>query len=142
MGTLVRLVFVCSCLISLNGIAAIYTWLDEDGNRHFSDQPRSEEARKLREEEVEVHNIDSGYPPGILPNPDREAQEREQSRRDADVAERRQRYCEWAQKRLKKLKGPVIFRDEDGNVVYKSERERAQMEREFRATMAERCPVE
>lgn len=139
MTSLLRLVVLVSCLVSLNAVAEIYSWIDEDGNKHFGDEPPAEDARDVREEKYEPHNIDSGYPPGIVVNPNTEAEEREQSERDARVAARKREDCQKARKKLRTLSRPVIFKDDDGNQVYVSEKERAEMERNFRAKVEKHC---
>lgn len=134
-----RLVVLVSCLVSLNAIADVYSWTDEDGNKHFSDEPPAKGARDVRKEKFEPHNIDSGYPPGIVVNPNTDAEEREQSEREAKAAARKREDCQKARKQLRVLSRPVIFKDEDGNQVYVSEKERAEMERELRAKIEKHC---
>lgn len=139
MSSLLRLVIFFSCLVSLNTIAEIYSWVDEDGNKQYSDEPPTDEAREVRKEEFEPENIDRGYPPGLVVQPTTEKEQREQSQQEAALAARKREDCQKARKKLRTLSGRVIFKDDDGNDVYVSEKERAEMERELRAKIEKHC---
>ncbi|MBD3646772.1 MAG: DUF4124 domain-containing protein [Pseudomonadales bacterium] len=126
-------------LVSMSAMGQIYSWIDEDGNRHFSDEPPAEEARQVREENIELHNIDRGYPPGVVVDPEREVRKREKVQQQVADAQKKREVCAEAKRRLKILSGRVIFTDEQGNDIPVSEKERAEMARKFRAQVAEYC---
>lgn len=126
-------------MISLQATAEIYSWVDEDGNTHFSDEPPRSDASQVREEKVELHNIDQGYPPGIVVDPERKSREREKAQQQAAVSAQKRDDCEEARRELGILSGRVIFRDENGNEVQVTEKERAAMAQKFRKQVEEYC---
>lgn len=136
-----RYVLLCVLfsLIPLQATAEIYSWIDEDGNTHFSDEPPRGDASQVREEEVELHNIDQGYPPGIVVDPERESRQREKARQQAAATAQKRNDCQKARRELGILSGRVIFKDESGNEVQVTEKERAAMAKEFRKQIGEYC---
>ncbi len=123
--------------------AEIYKWTDAEGRVHFGDRP----VDKKQGAAVEVRD----YKPGtdesvreVYQRNDRlrEAASRKQSSEPDEQAleqKRRKGACDEAKRRLKNVSGPVIFRDDDGNVVHKTERERAEHQREVEAWIRENC---
>lgn len=125
--------------LPLAGNSAVYSWVDENGNKHFSDEPPPDDARQSREEDIRIINVDEGYPPGIVHDPDRAARQQEQAKQQAATDAERREACQRARREMATLSGRVIFRDEDDNEVYVSEKERAAMARKYRASIEEHC---
>lgn len=128
---------------SLAAHAEIYKWTDAEGRVHFGDRP----VDKKQGTAVEVRD----YKPGtdesvreVYQRNDRlrEAASRQQAGEPDEEALRQKRQkgaCDEAKRRLKSVSGRVIFRDDDGNVVHKTERERAEHQREVEAWIRENC---
>ena len=134
------LTFMFLLMLSLSATAEVYTWIDENGERHFSDQPPADQnisAEVTRE--IELQNIDAGYPAGIVVNPTRKRRKQEKAQQKAAAAEKMNIECARARADLATLSSPVIFRDETGQQVRVSEKDRAKMENSLRMLIKEHC---
>ncbi len=139
-GFVVAFFFFVMMTLSLSVTAEIYTWVDENGKTHFSDQPPAD--RNINTEvkkEIELHNIDAGYPAGIVVDPDRKRHNKEIAVQKAAVAKRTNKACSKAKTDLRMLSGRVAFRDERGNEVRVSEKDRVKMEKSLREAIRKRC---
>jgi len=117
--------------------AEIYTWVDASGKKHFSDKP-PEEASDVDREEIELHNIDFGYPPGIVAGPARGEGEASRMRTSAG-AQQADEACRKARADLRILAGSVVFTNEDGVEIKVSEHDRQAMEKELRSAIQKEC---
>lgn len=109
----------------------MYRWVDEYGKVHFSDKkPPAVQAENISDQ-VKQQNID--YSSGsaakqleryerIQSARDTEQQQRSSQRGDKD--QERERNCRDAKRRLRVIRGPVVFYDEQGNPEQVTEKER------------------
>lgn len=111
----------------------MYRWVDENGKVHFSDKKPPKVQAENISDQVRQQNIDysSGSAAKQLERYDRirSARDTEQQQRDSqrgDKDQERQRNCSEAKRRLRVIRGPVIFYDEQGNPEQVSEKEREQ----------------
>ncbi|AWF83066.1 hypothetical protein BTJ40_20820 [Microbulbifer sp. A4B17] len=126
-----------SLLLAANISAGeLYRWIDEDGRVHFGDRPPVHaEAKDIsskltpinsanattarsRNQSAQPRNVEQQYQDRL----NREAQERQQQ---LDKA------CSKARKNLEILRGRVIFLDDNGKEVRRTEREREQMAEDY-----------
>lgn len=134
-----RFAWLAILMMPLTLDAEVYTWVDENGKRHYSDQPPVEVEREVERKDYEITNIDRGYPPAsAIPRDEKTPDPAEQARREADE-ERLAAACAQARERLRMMRGPVRFWDEDGNQVHVTEREREAMARDLEKEIQQRC---
>lgn len=121
--------------------AEIYTWVDANGKKHFSDTPPAESAEDgsdVDREEFELHNIDFGYPPGIVVNPARD-QGKANRKRTSARAQQADEACRKARADLRILAGRVVFTNADGVEIKVPEQERQAMEKALRSAIQTEC---
>lgn len=119
--------------------AEVYTWVDEDGKRHYSDQPPADAGHEVEQKDYEITNIDRGYPPASVIPRDEDEPGPEERERDAAHQKQLAAACAEARERLRTMRGPVRFWDEDGHPVHVTEREREAMARDLEKEIEERC---
>jgi len=132
--------FLVMITLSMSATAEIYTWVDENGKKHFSDQPPADQNISTEvTKEIKLLNIDAGYPAGIVVDPTRKGRKKEKALQKAAAAERMNETCARAKTDLEMLSGRVVFHDEGGNELRVSEADRVKMEKSLRAVIKERC---
>ncbi|WP_445360897.1 DUF4124 domain-containing protein [Microbulbifer sp. EKSA005] len=122
----------------------LYRWVDDDGRVHFGDRPPAHaEAKDIsgnltpinsadattaprRSQSEQPRNIERQYQERL----NREAQERQQQRDKA---------CSKARRNLKILQGRVVFFDDNGKEVRRTEREREQMALDYQRQVNRYC---
>lgn len=136
------------CLPAFAG-AEMYTWKDAEGRTHFGDKPPPEVREQAEEIEAKA------YKPGTDEKTkevyqrtnrmfdakdkiQREAQQ-EQDQRAAHNEEARKAGCRDARDRARKLNGPVLFVDDEGNPVKATDAERKQKLQETQDWIAQNC---
>lgn len=122
--------------------AEIYSWVDEEGKRHFSDTPPMEtekEGAEVSRQEIELHNIDFGYPPGIVVDPDREERQGRHRQRTSAEAQQLNEACRKARADLDLLSGRVVFTGKDGKEIRVTESQRQAIEKSLRAAIRKEC---
>lgn len=124
--------------------AEIYKWTDAHGRVHFSDKPVDKNGKT---EIVEVKD----YKPGTDENVRRIYERNDRLRHvtmektpknpkaPAPTANKKQANCKAATARLARISRRVEFRDEQGNVIPTTEKERASKEQELRLWISENC---
>ena len=140
MKTIALLILVCTSTMALHVHADAYRWIDEKGNVHFGDRPPDKSAAEDISAQIDQQNVDesSATTKKLLEQQERRdaAIKTEQNQLDArggDQGEQRRKACKEARRRLKILKGRVVFYDNDGREIEVTEKER-----EARATSVER----
>lgn len=128
-----RLSFVIVFIIlSLgNAQAEMYRWVDDKGKVHFSDRkPEQHQAEEISDQ-VRQQNIDysGGATKGQLQQYERNQKARETERQQLEQRSekwsgKREEQCREARRRLRILKGRVVFFDKDNNEVKVTEKER------------------
>jgi Domain of unknown function (DUF4124) len=138
--TLFFLVSITLSLPLLSAAGEVYIWTDESGHKHFSDLPPADGSVTPKiKKEIELHNIDAGYPAGIVVDPTRQRRQGAAAVQNAAAAKRVDQECSRAKFDLRKLSGRVVFHDDQGNQIKVSERERIQMEKSLRADINTNC---
>ena len=125
--------------ISINAIAEVYRWVDNNGKVHYTDKKPAPDAENITKE-VNKQNLDSSSRDiariNQMHREDEEAIRAAQQQQEQAHARAMQAPCAAAQTRLRKMKGRVIFIDEAGKAVTVTEKERqdkvAELEREIR----------
>ena len=151
MRILASLIAVWILIIGSSNAAEVYSWVDENGKRHFGDRPpeNEEQQQTVEKKRVEIQNIDKGYPftdPNLHESDgnqsyldkQRECRKRAKEQRLAREEAKKER-CWKARQRLRKLDGPVIYVDEDGNEVYVSNAERHAEHKALKKAIEEQC---
>lgn len=121
--------------------AEVYVWVDENGKKHYSDQPppdRQGGQTEVEIKEYEIENIDTGYPAGIVVDPTRKARKQKEIAQRKEAAARLQAQCQEAREDLSAISGRVVFHD-NGTVVSVTEAERRAMQQELEATISRHC---
>lgn len=133
--------------------AEIYKWTDAQGRVHFGDRPT--EKQRQQAESVQVRDYKPGTDKEVLDvyqRTDRiyDAKERQraaESEQQDDARKQKERKqqelkdrCYSARERLHKLSGPVVFVDEYGNPVKKTDKEREQEYQELNKWVTANCP--
>ena len=134
---------VISIIITLNltiatmsGLAQVYEWVDQDGQRHFSDQP-PEESIASETRSYEIRNFDTSMPAPVVAAPSASRQDNQQA---AARQAHRDRQCQEAREYLSTIKGRVRFVDEEtGEAVYMSEADRRAKVEEVSALIQRKC---
>lgn len=132
--------------INTSSYAEVYQWTDENGKVHFSDRKPTKVASKNISESVKQNNIENSQDsthqleqiftkktPGET---EYEQKKRQEQQHQAQQWESR---CREAKQRLRNLKGPVYFVDEEGNEYDISEKERQQKVKDFEAQIQQYC---
>ena len=102
----------------MSGLAQVYEWVGQDGQRHFSDQP-PEEPVASETRSYEIRNFDTSIPAPVVAAPPASLQDNQQA---AARQAHRGRQCQEAREHLSTIKGRVRFVDEEtGDAVYMSE---------------------
>ncbi|MGQ9425497.1 DUF4124 domain-containing protein [Gilvimarinus sp. F26214L] len=136
-------VFLATALISLPTLAAknYYKWTDEDGVTHYS-------ARKPHDQSADVVSVATGRP---APASDSQAPSPDKARNDEPAGNNRAQSesgnlkdperCEAARNNLEVLRNnaKVRMKDENGEIHYLSEEEKAEKSREFQQAVDESC---
>ena len=139
---LVVILFLLSVVIPSSSMGAqVYTWIDENGKKHFSDQPPTDPNISAEiKEDVKLQNIDSGYPAGIVLDPGRKQREETKVAERKAIAKDVEMRCSTARKELETLSGRVTFQNDEGEEVRVSEKERDKMARSLRSAIRKNCP--
>ncbi|WP_444943115.1 DUF4124 domain-containing protein [Microbulbifer sp. ZKSA006] len=117
--------------------AEMYRWVDENGRVHFSDRPPADaEAQNVSGELAPINAIGSGsnrqpsstatVKSGVSRKMDEEYRNR-QLREKQQRQEKRQAACDDARSNLEAVQGRVVFIDDNGKEVRRSERQRQQI---------------
>lgn len=118
---------------SINAHAEVYRWVDEQGNVHFGDKAHANKQAQDITDDIQLKNIDhsADRTQQSLQQIElrQQAQSIESQQRQAQQQDKGQKLnqaCRDAKQRLSILQGRVIFIDENGNEVKRSEQERQQ----------------
>ncbi|GAB2190351.1 DUF4124 domain-containing protein [Sessilibacter sp. MAH1] len=123
----------------------IYRWVDENGKVHYSDKkPDDKKAKDVKEEDIGPVNVTEAQPASefgtALPETPQERAVAQQAEREKQRERAlRQQDCSKARVELKKIQGPVVFKDKDGTVYDVSEEERARREQKLKQAIDKYC---
>lgn len=133
--------------VALPAAAEVYKWTDAEGRVHFGDKPKD---AKVAAEAVDVRDYKPGTDDGV-----RQINERRERLMDAGKPSpadaRREKFvnavedaakaraCREAKDRLMRIRGPVVFLDDDGKPVKVTERGREQKAKEQEAWIQANC---
>jgi hypothetical protein len=125
--------------------AEIYQWTDAQGQTHFGDRPpHDSKARDISENLQNINLSKELSSPEIMlkhqqmKDQERQRQHEEQQQRiDQDRAV--SKTCEEAKNTLSKLKGRVVFLDEQGREMNVSETERKRRAQEMEIAVGKHC---
>jgi hypothetical protein len=144
-----RVTFRCLLIIPVFLLAAVsansaevYTWVDEHGKKHYSDQPPDDQTQQQTEVETrafELENIDEGYPAGIVADPHRKERKAKEESVQKAARTKLSEQCERARADLTMLSGRISFNDGAGNEVRVTEAERKQMQKNLDAVISKHC---
>jgi len=148
-GVVQRLALQTLGLVFLAGAAQagpLYRWVDDQGKTHFSDKPPANQPGENISGRLAPLNIgetgaaikglqDVFSAPGAQ---EKAFQARQDEQRQRQLVQLEQQ-CNKARQILAKLRGPVLFVDEDGTAIAIPEKERADRERQLAAEIAARC---
>jgi hypothetical protein len=133
------LLVLFSAIAVAQALAEVYEWVDDKGRKQFSDKPPPAAGTAFERRLYDLENIDEGYPAPVVHNP----QTPEQQALAAKQAEARRKAlesaCRKARQQLWVLRGPVIYRDADGNNVPVSEAQREAHAERLNAAIEKRC---
>lgn len=125
-----RLVVLFSFCIVISAWAEIFQWTDENGQTHFSDRaPHKIQANNISEQLNKINiTSDLSSPEMMLrheqaKDAEREAQYKKQQENYNSQTDNSEK-CKETKKRLRLIKGRVIFVDEDGKDLKISEETR------------------
>ena len=122
--------------------AQVYTWVDEKGKKHYSDQPPGDQQQQVTDIQTrafELENIDEGYPAGIVADPNRKARQKKQDAKHKQTRAKLEEQCQRARADLSMLSGRVSFDDGAGSEVYVTEQQRKEMQKSLDAVISEHC---
>ncbi len=140
------LLFVFLVLSSLALHAEMYRWVDENGNVYFSDKKPPEYKAEDISDTVKNQNVDYGNRSAQKQlqqiNRNKAAEKTEQNQREqisSSAVSATSRDCEEARRRLKIMRGRVIFYDDDNKEVKVTEKEREQRVVELERQIKKNC---
>ncbi|WHI45124.1 DUF4124 domain-containing protein [Microbulbifer sp. JMSA004] len=114
----------------------LYRWVDEDGRVHFGDRPPAHaDAKNVSGNLTPINSADATTAPQRSQSKQpRNIEQQYQERLNREAQERRQQVdkaCSEARKDLEILRGRVIFLDDNGKEIRRTEREREQMAEDY-----------
>lgn len=142
-----RIIFIiCLSLFSSRTVLAeIYQWTDDQGHTHFGDRPPQQHKSTEISGQLESINISKelSSPEMMLKHEQIKDQER-QGQFDAQQAKQgldrsQSDACREAREMLRKLKGRVVFLDQQGREMKVSEAERKQRARKMETAVSKHC---
>lgn len=128
LGLILSVIFSCT-----SAHAEVYRWTDEQGNVHFGDKAHANSRAQHISEDIKLKNID--HSAAITQQRLQQIDLRQQAHsveiqqrqaQHSDKTRRLHQACQDAKQRLNILQGRVIFLDDEGNEVKRSEQERRQ----------------
>lgn len=127
--------------------AQVYQWVDENGNRHFSDTPPADNSKaKDISDNLKSGNIDESRAERqklkkLFTEPTQEESyyKKQQQAADKEKQKKKQEYCAYLKDRLRKISRRVMFVDDQGNDVRVSEAERKQRVKDLQKMIKQRC---
>ena len=151
--TIKNILFLLLVFISSTATAAIYKWVDENGNVHYGQQrPDNSPAQKMN---VQTHAPASAAYKRMDKLKNKNADGEENSEQQADAApkepekkpetkaekKRRLAACEQAKKNLKTMQaiGRIRSKDKDGNVNYLSQEQKEAKMKQSREMIKKHC---
>lgn len=142
MRTAMLLIFILAAgLTSVTALAAkdYYKWTDEEGVTHYS-------ARKPYDRESESISIKTGEPSAVPANSARNTEQARGTTSESNETAEEQRLadperCEAARSNLEVLRNnaKVRMKDENGEIHYLNEEEKAERMQEFQQAVDESC---
>lgn len=142
---------LCGLLLGvvLNSHAKVYKWTDEQGNIHYSDQPKN-----LRTDQSEEYSVKDAYKGDAYSQQRLESvkqtlekkreQRTEQNEQRGMLAKQREqdkKQCEFWQQKKQRLsqQAPMYKTDEDGNRHYYDDKERSALLQEAAGNIQKYC---
>lgn len=135
-------------LVTPLSFAEIYRWTDAQGKTHFSEHPPEDQVPSEEiSSQLSPLNRDSSTDETKKlqqlfkgPTPEEQAlqqqQQAQQQKRDQQISQ----ICDKARERLKTLKGPVFFTDDNGDKIVVTEEERQQRVIQLEQEIRQHCP--
>lgn len=126
----------------------VFRWVDEKGEVHYSDKPKSEKSAPVSVKSKPVNDAGSNYQKQLdwqQKTLDTYAKKREEKRRKKEELRKQQAQKSQECARLKDTLrnynsgGRVYTLNDDGDRVYQTEQERATKTKELSATLNKRC---
>jgi uncharacterized protein DUF4124 len=149
MTSIKKLTRYCAALFvvlyaATNANAEIYKWVDKSGNTHFGDRPPQDQAAQAMESKLKPLNLSTDLADhNMLIEAEKQRRQAGKSNSPARTISEQQdvinQWCKEAKVRLEKMRGPVVFMDDDGKEVKVSEKERQQREVELTKEIAKEC---
>lgn len=127
--------------------AQVYQWVDEDGNKHFSDKPPPDKkgardiSGTLKPANIDGSRAERQKLNQLFAEPTAEETLYKKQKQAADKSKqnKKQQYCSYLKERLRKISRRVMFVDKQGNDVKVSEAERKQRVKNLEQKIRQRC---
>jgi hypothetical protein len=124
----------------------IYKWQDETGKWHFSDRAPDNPAIATKEAALNPINSTATAKTNaelktVFPEKSQEEIEHGQQKESIERQQKAQleRWCQQQRQRLRAMEGPVVFVDNNGNVIPVSEQQRIARATELSNAIRRRC---
>ena len=111
--------------------AAVYKWVDEKGNVHYSEQrPKQSEAEKVKIDKAPPPSSSSYKKPSLKTTDDKNNKDKSNTKansNNAEIAKEKQKLCAEARKDLELMQstGRLRVKDDEGNITYMPEEDKA-----------------
>ena len=122
---MLRKIFFILSLITFSissATAAVYKWVDEKGNVHYSEQrPKQTEAERIKLDKAPPPSSSSYKKPSLKTKEDENNKDKDDTKAEsnnAEIAKQKQQLCAEARKDLELMQstGRLRVKDKDGNV--------------------------
>ena len=142
-----RCALILLLCIASTATAEVYQWVDEHGNKHFSDTPPPDKTQaKEISETLKPANIDESRGERkklqklfAKPTQEEDYYKKQKQAADQKKQQKKQEYCSYLKNRLRKISRRVVFVDKQGKDVKVSEAERKQRVKNLEKMIKQRC---